>query len=66
MTPSFPDPPLFRDSTNHRQRWLVQVCQHRSCLRQQGAAVLAAFQAYRPTCWSPPAGVWGSSNSQYA
>lgn len=29
------------------KRWLVQVCQHRSCLRQQGAEVLAAFQAHQ-------------------
>lgn len=28
-------------------RWLVQVCQHRTCLRHQGAEVLAAFQAHR-------------------
>lgn len=29
------------------RRWLVQVCQHRSCLRNQAQAVLATFQQYR-------------------
>jgi (2Fe-2S) ferredoxin len=29
------------------QRWLVQVCQNRSCLRNQSKAVLEAFQQYQ-------------------
>ncbi|HIK44154.1 MAG TPA: (2Fe-2S) ferredoxin domain-containing protein [Leptolyngbyaceae cyanobacterium M65_K2018_010] len=29
------------------QRWLVQVCQNRTCLRHRADAVLAAFQQYQ-------------------
>ncbi|MEB3291074.1 MAG: (2Fe-2S) ferredoxin domain-containing protein [Leptolyngbya sp.] len=40
-----PPPPLGKDLPDRPR--LVQVCQHRSCLRHQGAAVLAAFQAHQ-------------------
>lgn len=29
------------------QRWLIQVCQHRSCQRHQAQEVLAAFRNYQ-------------------
>ncbi|MEY3299168.1 MAG: Ferredoxin, 2Fe-2S [Cyanobacteriota bacterium] len=39
--------PPMDSSGQPPRRWLVQVCQHRTCLRHQSSEVLAAFQAYQ-------------------
>ena len=46
------------------RQWLVQVCQHRTCLRHQGLEVLAAFQEHQSSSlWVTTSGCMGQCSS---
>jgi (2Fe-2S) ferredoxin len=38
---------MIQASSSTSQRWLVQVCQHRTCQRHQAREVLATFQTHQ-------------------